>query len=99
MRAAVLTEAGRPLSIEDVTVSAPLPGEVLVNVKASGLCHSDLTVMQGKQSHPVPVIMGHEAAGVVEAVGEGVTHVAPGDHVVTFPIPFCGECRNCLLGR
>ena len=99
MRAAIMHESGSPLVIEEVEIDAPGPGEVLVRVQASGLCHSDLHVLQGKLSNPVPVILGHEAAGVVEAVGEGVDYVSPGDRVVTFPLPFCGECNECMLGR
>ncbi|WP_411732731.1 Zn-dependent alcohol dehydrogenase [Paeniglutamicibacter sp.] len=99
MRAAIMHETGSPLVIEEVEIDDPMPGEVLVKVLASGLCHSDLHVIQGKLTNPLPVILGHEAAGVVEAVGAGVTYVSPGDRVVTFPLPFCGECDECMLGR
>src|SRR5205807_524047 len=82
MRAAVFREVGRPLEVEEVEVAEPSAGEVLVRVAASGVCHSDYHVVAGDWSAPIPLILGHEGAGVVEAVGEGVAGVLGGDHVV-----------------
>jgi S-(hydroxymethyl)glutathione dehydrogenase / alcohol dehydrogenase len=99
MKAAVLYEANKPLVIEDISVQKPGPREVLIRTKAAGLCHSDLHYIEGLYSHPLPVVLGHESAGVVEQVGSGVTHVKPGDHVVTCLTVFCGTCENCSTGR
>lgn len=100
MKAAVLTGVGTPLEIrDDVEIAAPGPGEVRVRVEASGVCHSDLSVQNGTIPLPTPIVLGHEGAGVVEAVGEGVTTVAEGDHVVLSFVPRCGECANCLRGQ
>lgn len=106
-RAAVLSAMGaarpyaesRPLSIETVTLDAPGPGEVRVAIKAAGLCHSDLSVINGDRPRPMPMALGHEAAGVVEALGEGVTDLAVGDHVVMVFMPSCGHCDPCAEGR
>jgi alcohol dehydrogenase len=89
----------RPLSIETVDLAPPGPGEVLVRVGAAGLCHSDLSVVNGDRPRPVPMALGHEAAGIVEALGEGVTDVARGDHVVMVFVPSCGHCAPCAEGR
>ena len=89
----------RPLVVEDLTLAGPGPGEVLVSVGAAGVCHSDLSVVDGVRPRPVPMVLGHEAAGVVEEVGAGVAHVAPGDHVVFAFVPSCGDCVPCLSGR
>lgn len=97
--AAVLYEANRPLVIEEVTVLPPRAGEVQVRMKAAGVCHSDLHVMKGDLPMPAPIILGHEGAGVVEAVGEGVTSVQPGDHVIPVWRASCGRCEYCLGGR
>jgi S-(hydroxymethyl)glutathione dehydrogenase / alcohol dehydrogenase len=99
MRAAVLESIPGYLSILDVTVNKPGPGEVLVRTAAAGLCHSDLHFMEGLYPHPVPSVLGHESAGVVEAVGEGVTYVQAGDHVITCLSAYCGGCEYCLTGR
>jgi S-(hydroxymethyl)glutathione dehydrogenase/alcohol dehydrogenase len=99
MRAAVLQTVPGELLLEDVTVDAPMADEVLVRTAASGLCHSDLHFMEGKYRIDTPVVLGHEAAGVVEAVGANVTYVAPGDHVITCLSMFCGRCEYCLSGR
>ncbi|MBO9711977.1 Zn-dependent alcohol dehydrogenase [Sphingomonas sp.] len=99
MKAAVLHEAGKPLSIEEVAVSAPGPREVLIRTAAVGVCRSDLHFVDGAFPHPMPTVPGHEAAGVVEAVGEGVAHIRPGDHVITFFTVFCGACEMCVSGR
>lgn len=98
MKAAVLFEAGQPLSIEDVSVAAPGPREVLIRTAAVGVCRSDLHFVDGAYPHAMPTIPGHEAAGVVEAVGSAVTTVKPGDHVVTCLSVFCGHCEYCVTG-
>src|SRR5258706_5478602 len=94
-RAAVLHEIGKPLAIERVTMTGLRRGDVLVKIRASGLCHTDLEVIQGSLAYPMPIVLGHEGAGVVEAVGDGVTHVAAGDHVVCSWNPHCGQCFYC----
>ena len=99
MRAAVLREVGAPLRIEEVEVEGPRAGEVAVRLVASGVCHSDLHTIDGSFPWPLPAIFGHEGAGVVEAVGSGVTNVAPGDHVILTWLPYCGACRMCSRGR
>ncbi len=98
-KAAVLYEVGQGLEMEQLELQEPRAGEVLVRYVASGVCHSDLHVMQGIMAHPLPVILGHEGAGVVEAVGESVTSVQVGDHVLTSYIPSCGRCPYCVVGR
>ncbi|MFJ3232368.1 Zn-dependent alcohol dehydrogenase [Streptomyces sp. NPDC086787] len=85
--------------VDDLAVRDPGPGEVLVAISAAGLCHSDLSVIDGTIPFPVPVVLGHEGAGVVEAVGAGVTHVAPGDHVALSTLANCGACAQCDRGR
>ncbi|MFF7975242.1 alcohol dehydrogenase catalytic domain-containing protein [Streptomyces sp. NPDC007905] len=85
--------------VDDLGVRDPGPGEVLVAISAAGLCHSDLSVVDGTIPFPVPVVLGHEGAGVVEAVGAGVTHVAPGDHVALSTLANCGTCPDCDRGR
>src|ERR1700755_3505706 len=99
MKAAVLYEVNKPLVIEDVSVPNPGPREVLIRTKVAGLCHSDLHFMEGLYPHPLPAVLGHESAGVVEQVGSDVTYVKPGDHVVTCLSVFCGTCDNCTTGR
>lgn len=97
MKSAVLTGPG-PMTIEDVTLDGPEAGEVLVRISACGVCHSDLHVINGVRaagSTPVPIILGHEAAGVVEAIGPGVQSVKPGDHVIMAFHPTCGKCYYC----
>lgn len=96
--AAVFEKLFTPLSIADVQVDDPGPGEALVRVVASGVCHTDALARDGDMPFPAPGVLGHEGAGVVEAVGAGVTNVSPGDHVV-IGWPWCGECRNCLEGQ
>jgi S-(hydroxymethyl)glutathione dehydrogenase / alcohol dehydrogenase len=99
MRAAVLREVPGELHIEDVEIGSPGPREVLIRTRAAGLCHSDLHFMEGKYPHPVPAVLGHESAGVVEAVGDQVRYVAPGDHVITCLSVYCGNCEACLTGH
>jgi S-(hydroxymethyl)glutathione dehydrogenase/alcohol dehydrogenase len=100
MRAAVLHEFNQPLRIEEVTIADPGPGEVLVRLHASGVCRSDLHALEGDSPvvHP-PMVLGHEGAGVVAAVGAGVTSVAPGDHVVIGLYGPCGRCNACRSGQ
>ena len=99
MKAAVLHEVNKPLVIEDVSLPKPGPREVLIRTAVAGLCHSDLHFMEGLYPHPLPAVLGHEFAGVVEQVGSDVTYVKPGDHVVTCLSVFCGTCDNCTTGR
>ena len=87
------------MTIEEVEIGSPSRNEVLVRTLATGLCHSDLHFIQGKYPTPVPAILGHEAAGVVEAVGEGVTTLKPGDHVVSCLSVYCGHCEYCISGH
>src|SRR3712207_5223933 len=96
MRAAVLEEFGEPLVVQDVELADPKPGEVLVRLVSCGVCHTDLYTASGADpSGYAPAVLGHEGAGVVEQVGDGVSSVAPGDHVVTLFSPQCGECIHC----
>ncbi|MGP9020220.1 Zn-dependent alcohol dehydrogenase [Streptomyces sp. BR1] len=95
----VLFDGTRTQVVDDLEVRGPGPGEVLVAVAAAGLCHSDLSVIDGTIPFPVPVVLGHEGAGVVEATGEGVTHVAPGDRVALSTLANCGACADCDRGR
>ncbi|KUJ70041.1 Zn-dependent alcohol dehydrogenase [Streptomyces albus subsp. albus] len=95
----VIFDGERPRYVEDLEVREPGPGEVRVAVAAAGLCHSDLSVVDGTIPYPVPVVLGHEGAGVVEAVGPGVGHVAPGDHVALSTLANCGACADCDRGR
>jgi S-(hydroxymethyl)glutathione dehydrogenase / alcohol dehydrogenase len=99
VKAAVLIEAGKPLQIEQVNIANPGPHEVLIRTAACGLCHSDLHFIEGTYPHPLPAIPGHEAAGIVEAVGSEVRTVKVGDAVVTCLSAFCGHCEYCVTGR
>jgi len=100
IRAAVLEEFGKPLVVQDVDLADPRPGETLVRLRACGVCHTDMYTASGADpSGYAPCVLGHEGAGIVEAVGEGVTDVAPGDHVVTLFSPQCGECIHCRSDR
>jgi NDMA-dependent alcohol dehydrogenase len=99
MRAAVLYETKQPLRIEELDLDGPKHGEVLVKIGAAGVCHSDYHFMNGDLPIGLPCVLGHEGAGVVEAVGEGVTAVRPGDHVVLLFRPNCGHCEFCSRGR
>jgi S-(hydroxymethyl)glutathione dehydrogenase/alcohol dehydrogenase len=99
MKAAVLHQPLSDLVIEQVAVSKPGPREVLIRTRACGVCHSDLHFIDGLYPAPIPMLPGHEAAGVVEAVGEDVTAIKPGDHVVTCFSAFCGRCEFCVSGR
>jgi S-(hydroxymethyl)glutathione dehydrogenase/alcohol dehydrogenase len=101
MRAAVIRGAGvdEVELRDDVTVAGPDAGEVRITIKATGVCHSDLSTLAGVLPNPYPTVVGHEAAGVVTEVGEGVTEVKPGDHVVVSWTPACGHCTECATGR
>jgi S-(hydroxymethyl)glutathione dehydrogenase / alcohol dehydrogenase len=99
IRAAVLNAPKTPFSLESLTLNAPQQGEVLVKIAACGVCHSDYHLATGTTRHPMPVVCGHEGAGVVEAVGEGVTRLRGGDHVTLSWTPDCGECFYCQRGR
>src|SRR5919199_4475374 len=98
MKAAVLNDYGK-LDLEDVAIDPPSAGEVRLRIGATGVCHSDYHVIKGEWKYGLPMILGHEAAGVVEALGEGVTGLRPGDHVVLSFRPACGMCRLCAQGR
>lgn len=107
IRAAVLNQTGaqapytqsKPLRIETVDLDPPGEGEVLVRIAAAGLCHSDLSVINGDRPRPTPMALGHEAAGIVEALGPGVGDLEPGDHVIMVFVPSCGHCNPCAEGR
>jgi S-(hydroxymethyl)mycothiol dehydrogenase len=96
-RGVVLSELDR-FAVEEISLDAPGPGEARVRIEATGVCHSDLHVVRTGHSHPLPVLLGHEGAGVVEAVGEGVEHVSPGDRVIVGWRSPCGKCRWCSRG-
>lgn len=106
-RAALLTRSGapapyadsRPLEIVDAELAPPGPGEVLLRIRAAGLCHSDLSVIDGNRPRPLPMVLGHEGAGVVEELGAGVTDLVVDDHVVTTFVPSCGHCGPCHDAR
>jgi Zn-dependent alcohol dehydrogenase len=107
MTAAVMYEQGlpapyatsQPFRIEEVELDGPADGEVLVEIRAAGLCHSDLSIVEGLRKRPLPVVGGHEGAGIVREVGRGVQGLAPGDHVAMAAIAGCGSCRTCVAGR
>jgi Zn-dependent alcohol dehydrogenase len=107
MKAAVLEEIGRPgpyaksrpISICEVDLEGPRDGEVLIKIVAAGLCHSDLSVINGDRPRQLPLVMGHESAGIVQAVGPDVERFEPGDHVITVFVPSCGHCTPCRSGR
>lgn len=106
IRGAVLAAVGTarpyaesaPIQVHELELDAPGPGEILVRMEVAGLCHSDLSVVNGSRPRPVPMLLGHEAAGIVEALGEGVTDLAIGDRVVMTFLPRCGDCRGCRSG-
>jgi alcohol dehydrogenase len=107
MKAAILHQMGlpspfaksKPLTVEDVSLDPPGPGELLIKIKATGLCHSDLSVINGDRPRPTPMVMGHEAAGEVQECGPGVEDLKPGDQVVLAFVPSCGSCIPCMEGR
>ncbi|MGZ5725147.1 MAG: Zn-dependent alcohol dehydrogenase [Caldimonas sp.] len=99
MKAAVLHAPRQPMTIEGIAIHKPKRREVLVRTAAAGLCHSDLHFIEGAYPTPMPTVLGHESAGVVEAVGEDVTYLKPGDHVIACLSVFCGHCEFCLSGH
>ena len=107
VKAAVLWEQGRPrpyaesrpMTIEEIDLDPPGPGEVLIEVGGAGLCHSDLSTIENLRPRKLPTIPGHEAAGIVEAVGPGVTAFKPGDHVISVFVSSCGDCSYCARSR
>ncbi len=99
VRAAVLYGFGEAVRIENVELRSPGPDEVLVKIAASGVCHSDLSVQRGKLPFPPPLVLGHEAAGILEEVGKNVVGLAPGDHVVLAWVANCGRCHYCISGE
>ena len=98
-KAAVLYEAQTPLVVEELDLADPKEGEVLIRIAAAGVCHSDYHIMKGEWSFPMPVVLGHEGAGVVERVGTGVKHVKAGDHIILNFRPNCGWCNHCVRGQ
>ena len=99
MKAAILREVGKPLSIEQVQIGKPGPHEVLIRTAAAGVCHSDIHFWEGSYPYPMPAVLGHESAGIVEQVGSEVRTVKVGDHVITCLSAFCGHCEHCLTGH
>jgi S-(hydroxymethyl)glutathione dehydrogenase/alcohol dehydrogenase len=99
MKAAVMRAIREPLRIEDIQIDGPGPREVLVRTAATGVCHSDLHLLEGALPSALPTVLGHEPAGVVESVGAEVRHVVPGDHVIGCLSAFCGTCEYCMAGR
>ena len=98
-KAAVLTALDTPLEIHEIEVESPRANEVKIRMGASGVCHSDVSMQNGTLMGAAPIVLGHEGAGVIEEVGEGVTNLKPGDHVVVSWVPQCGECFFCLRGQ
>jgi S-(hydroxymethyl)glutathione dehydrogenase/alcohol dehydrogenase len=98
-KAAVVYQAGKPIEIEELTLDGPREGEVLIRYTHAGLCHSDVHIAHGDLEARLPMVLGHEGAGIIEEVGPGVTRVKPGDHVVCSFIPNCGTCRYCASGQ
>src|SRR5271166_499493 len=99
MKAAIFHGTGKPHTFEEVEIDQPKGREVLVRTVACGVCHSDLSAAEGKVPVATPMILGHEPAGIVEAVGENVTDFAAGDHVIARLRPVCGRCKQCLSGQ
>ena len=99
MKAVICYERDKPLAVEEIDCDAPGRNEVRVRMAASGVCHSDLSVINGTIPSAMPILIGHEGAGVVEEIGEGVRNVAPGDHVALSFVPNCRECFFCVRGQ
>ena len=99
MRAALVETPGSPMKIEEIQIADPGPGQIRVAVKYCGCCHSDLSIAEGTFPAPTPIVLGHEASGIVDAVGAGVHHLQPGDPVVLTPAPPCGRCYWCVRGE
>ena len=98
MKAAVCNEFGKPLTIEDIDIDSPGKGEVKIRLAATAICHSDIHLINGDMSPDLPIVAGHESAGYVEEIGEGVTYVRPGDNVVVTIVASCGKCLPCTKG-
>ena len=98
-KAVVSREIGKPPAVEEIQVDEPRHGEVTVRLAACGVCHSDLSATNGTIAYPLPLVLGHEGAGVVTAVGEGVSRYTVGDHVVSSFVSMCGRCHYCQTGR
>jgi NDMA-dependent alcohol dehydrogenase len=98
-KAVLCRELNKPVVVEEIEIAAPRRGEALIRIAACGVCHSDLSATNGTIQMPLPLVLGHEAAGVVAEVGEGVTDLAPGDHVVSSFVHMCGKCRWCTTGK
>src|SRR5262249_56044844 len=92
-------ELGKPVVVEGIAIEPPLRGEALVKIGACGVCHSDLSATNGTIQMQLPLVLGHEAAGIVTEVGEGVTDLVPGDHVMSSFVNMCGKCRWCTTGK
>ena len=99
VKAAIFHGPHQPLTIENIDIDKPKGHEVLVRTMATGVCHSDLHFVDGLYPLPAPAVLGHEPAGIVEAVGDQVTYVKPGDHVICCLSVFCGQCEMCISGR
>ena len=99
MKAAVFREVNQPMDVEEIDIAKPGPREVLVRTVAAGVCHSDMHFFNGTYPGQLPVVLGHESAGIVEQVGDQVSYVKPGDHVITCLSVFCGHCEYCLTGH
>jgi Zn-dependent alcohol dehydrogenase len=98
-KAVVARELGKPVVVEQIEIEAPRHGEVTIRLAACGVCHSDLSATNGTIPYPLPLVLGHEGAGIVTAVGEGVSRYAVGDHVVSSFVSMCGRCHYCQTGR
>ena len=98
-RSAVVYEHGGPVVVEDLNLASPKDGEVLIRMGASGICQSDWSVVKGTIRYDLPIVLGHEGAGIIEAVGQGVTYVKPGDYAILSFVTYCGLCRMCQSGR
>src|SRR5271167_4901746 len=98
-RAVVARKLGEPVAVEEIDVEAPRHGEVTIRLAACGVCHSDLSATNGTIPYPLPLVLGHEGAGVITAIGDGVDNFAVGDHVISSFVCMCGHCHYCQTGR
>src|SRR5204862_2381980 len=98
-KAVVCREVGKPVVVEEIQVDPPGHNEVTIKLGAAGVCHSDLSATNGTIPFPLPIVLGHEGAGVITAVGDGVTEFSVGDHIVSSFVSMCGRCRYCITGR
>ncbi|MDY6863106.1 MAG: Zn-dependent alcohol dehydrogenase [Thermodesulfobacteriota bacterium] len=99
MKAAILYEINKPLVIEEIPIPQPKDNELLVKIAATGVCHTDLHPIKGDMPVPLPIVLGHEGAGIVEKTGKGVKNLKEGDHVILSVMPYCGDCFGCLMGK